>query len=55
MNTLNGLPMHVISVATAAEAPSEAGAAVYDMYRIGDSGAKASWDGKVSSAPYIAG
>lgn len=32
-----------------------AGAAVYDMYRIGDSGAKASWDGKVSSAPYIAG
>jgi len=32
-----------------------AGAAVYDMYKIGDSGAKASWDGKVSSAPYIAG
>jgi hypothetical protein len=27
------------------------GAAVYDVYRIGDSGAKASWDGKVASAP----
>ena len=32
-----------------------AGAAVYDTYRIGDSGAKASWDGNVSSAPYHAG
>jgi hypothetical protein len=27
------------------------GAAVYDVYRIGDSGAKASWDGKVASVP----
>ncbi|GIE78468.1 hypothetical protein Aph02nite_44180 [Actinoplanes philippinensis] len=28
-----------------------AGFAVYDIYRIGDSGAKASWSGTVSSAP----
>ncbi|WP_328324696.1 hypothetical protein OHA70_33935 [Kribbella sp. NBC_00382] len=27
------------------------GVAVYDVYRIGDSGAKASWDGKVASGP----
>lgn len=30
-------------------------ATLYDIYRIGDSGAKASWDGKVTSAPYIVG
>ncbi|MGW5718645.1 DUF2231 domain-containing protein [Amycolatopsis sp. NPDC003865] len=28
-----------------------AGAAVYDIYRIGDSGAQASWQGQFSSAP----
>jgi len=32
-----------------------AGIAVVDVYKIGDSGAKASWEGKVSSAPLIAG
>ncbi|GAA0927711.1 hypothetical protein GCM10009554_08800 [Kribbella koreensis] len=30
-------------------------ATLYDIYRIGDSGAKASWDGKVTSAPYVGG
>jgi hypothetical protein len=30
-------------------------ATLYDIYRIGDSGAKASWDGKVTSAPFIVG
>ena len=30
-------------------------ATLYDVYKIGDSGAKASWDGKVTSAPYIRG
>jgi hypothetical protein len=28
-----------------------AGAAIYDIYRIGDSGAKASWQGQFSSTP----
>jgi hypothetical protein len=28
-----------------------AGAAVYDIYRIGDSGSKAAWTGNFSSAP----
>jgi len=32
-----------------------AAASVYDIYKIGDSGAKASWDGKVTSAPYFGG
>ena len=93
MNTINGLPVHVLLVhaivvlmplsallsgatltkpATARRvwlAPTStrvtrviaalavlvALTTLYDVYRIGDSGAKASWDGKVTSAPYLGG
>ena len=41
MRTVNGLPAHVLLV----HAIVVAGAAVYDVVGIGDSGAKASWSG----------
>lgn len=43
MSTLNGLPLHILAPASKT------------VGRIGDSGAQASWDGKVTSAPNITG
>lgn len=41
----------VVTIVIAVFAVLAAGAAVYDVYRIGDSGAKASWTGDFSSTP----
>lgn len=41
----------VVTVVVSVLAIAAAGAAVYDIYRIGDSGAQASWQGKVSATP----
>ena len=41
----------VVTVVVAVLSIVAGGVAVYDVYRIGDSGAKASWDGKVASVP----
>ncbi|UOX90580.1 hypothetical protein MUY14_08135 [Amycolatopsis sp. FBCC-B4732] len=40
-----------VTVALSALAVVAAGAAVYDVYRIGDSGAQATWQGQYSSTP----
>ncbi len=40
-----------VTVVTAVLSVAAAGAACYDVYRIGDSGAKATWQGQFSAAP----
>lgn len=44
-----------VAVAVMVLATVVAGGAIYDMYRIGDSGARASWQGKFTTAPQPGG
>jgi p-aminobenzoyl-glutamate transporter AbgT len=41
----------VVTVVVTVLSVLAAGAAIYDIYRIGDSGAQATWQGQISSAP----